>query len=358
MGVGAGLYISVINRPIANMPGLTGVGTNAVKTQNSLKTALDLLASRVSKKTEPLKVATEEKNSTVLFMGDIMLGRNVAMQMSKNGTDYPFAKIKDTVTAASFAIANLEGPVTKINNAPANNMRFHFDPILASFLNATGFDAFSLANNHGLDQGAKGETDTEANLTAAGLKYFGDVSSDNGPILRFETNGQKISVIGLHDVYRKVDPVAVAATIAAEKQASNIVIVYPHWGDEYQHQQNARQTDLAHAFIDAGADLVIGSHPHVIEGAEVYKGKLIFYSLGNLIFDQYFSADTQQGVALRLNIGATGLISVDLLPYEIPQSQPTFASGDAKAKLLQSIASWSVSSLKNQIISGNIKLGG
>ena len=296
------------------------------------------------------------RNDTILFMGDIMLGRNVAVQMKKNSNDYPFAKIKDTVMAANYAIANLEGPLTKINNAPSNNMRFHFDPALTPVLAAAGFDAFSLANNHGLDQGAKGESDTQAKLTAARLAYFGDVSSDDGLVLNFVIDDRKFAVIGLHDVYRKIDAKAVGEQIASLKKDGDIVIVYPHWGDEYQHKHNARQAELAHAFVDAGADAVIGSHPHVIEGAEIYKGKPIFYSLGNLVFDQYFSADTQQGLALRLNVDSTGLSSIDLLPYEIPLSQPAFADGDKKAKMLQDIASWSDPSLKDQIEAGKITL--
>jgi len=165
----------------------------------------------------------------------------------------------------------------------------------------------------------------------------------------------QFAVIGVQDVYRKIDPKAVAVEIAAAKKDGDIVIVYPHWGDEYQHKHDARQSELAHAFIDAGADAVIGSHPHVIEGAEIYEGKPIFYSLGNLVFDQYFSDDTQQGLALRLNVDSAGIASVDLLPYEIPQSQPAFVDGDVKAKLLQEIASWSDPGLKDQIEAGSIK---
>jgi len=298
----------------------------------------------------------DEKDSTVLFMGDIMLGRNVAAQMAKNGNDYPFVKIKDTVSAADYAIANLEGPVTKINNAPTNNMRFHFDPALASVLAVTGFDAFSLANNHGLDQGAKGENETKANLEAASLKYFGDVSLDDGPTLTFSVGDASFAVIGLHDVYRSIDPKAVAEQIVAFKKEGNIVIVYPHWGAEYQHKHNARQAELAHAFIDAGADLVIGSHPHVVQDIESYKGKWIFYSLGNLVFDQYFSVDTQQGIALKLDIGASGVESIELLPYEIPQSQPVFVEGEKKTKSLQKIASWSDPALKDTIETGVLEI--
>ena len=295
------------------------------------------------------------KTSTIFFGGDIMLGRAVATKIAKNGSDVFFNKIKDPVLSADYAVANLEGPITTINNNPGNDMRFHFDPALAAQLADTGFDAFSLANNHMLDQGAQGFSDTKNNLTAAHLGYFGDASDDNGSVLRFTIHDSRFTIIGAQDVYRQIDPAAIGKEIAAEKAAGNFVIIYPHWGVEYSHAATARQTTLAHDFIDAGADMIVGSHPHVVEGIEIYKGKPIFYSLGNLVFDQYFSADTQQGLGLRLTIDANGGTSIDLLPYEIPQSQPVLAAGEKKTKLLQSLASYSSPVLKDQIVSGNIK---
>ena len=294
------------------------------------------------------------KPVSIFFAGDIMLGRSVAEQVAKNGNEYPFEKIKDTVAAADYAIANLEGPLTKINNAPSNRMRFHFDPALGPTLVASGFDAFSLANNHGLDQGAKGFADGEKNLNDLGLGYFGNASDDNGTILHFKIGENNFAALGAQDVYRKIDATEIGKQIALEKAAGNFVIVYPHWGEEYKHEKNARQVELAHAFIDAGADLIVGMHPHVVQGIEVYKGKAIFYSLGNLIFDQYFSVDTQQGLALKMNIGSDKELSIELLPYEIPKSQPIFAEGEKRIKMLSDLASWSATELGNQIKIGKI----
>jgi poly-gamma-glutamate capsule biosynthesis protein CapA/YwtB (metallophosphatase superfamily) len=370
LGAGAGFYIALATMP-SSRPALPMGARSAIT--DSIEALLPLVGDRLGNSGSTSQgdatgflgeVALRQaqgdneqpRNDTILFMGDIMLGRNVAAKMAKNGNDYPFAKIKDVVASADYAIANLEGPMTKINNAPSNNMRFHFDPALGLELSAAGFDAFSLANNHGLDQGTKGESDTHKSLEATRLKYFGDVSSDDGPILNFSIGDEKFAVIGLHDVYRKIDPKAVAEKIAATKKDGDIVIVYPHWGDEYQHEHNAQQERLAHAFIDAGADLVIGSHPHVIQDIESYKGKFIFYSLGNLVFDQYFSKDTQEGVALRLNVGKTGIDSIELLSYEIPQSQPAMVDGEKKTKVLQNIASWSDPALKDMIETGVLEI--
>ncbi len=353
LGAGATFYIAVGNITAVSRVLPDGSSSRTALVAGGNSTALIGTAGSLGSD-DSTASPRDDKGATIFFGGDMMLGRSVAVQMGKNGNEYPFANIKETVSSADYAIANLEGPITKVNNSPTNRMVFHFDPALAPVLEAAGFDALSLANNHGLDQGAKGAADTKKNLSAADIGYFGEVSSDKGPILNFETGGQKFAVFGLHDVYRKIDPAVVAKEIETAKKDDAFVIVYPHWGVEYDHEHNARQAELAHAFIDAGADLVVGSHPHVVQGIEVYKGKTIFYSLGNLIFDQYFSVETQEGLALRLNIKADGKMTVDLLPYEIPKSQPSFVEGDKKSKMLQDLASWSDPALKDLITVGNI----
>jgi len=371
MGVGAGVYIAagVFYKPLAPIaPFSQRMTTDEAVNEllplvgkslaSKIKTSDVAPASTIDGQSSPhptLSLIKERDEATIFFGGDIMLGRAVATKIAKNGSDVFFNKIKDPVLSADYAVANLEGPITAINNSPDNDMRFHFDPALATQLAAAGFDAFSLANNHGLDQGAQGFIDTKNNLTAAHLGYFGDASDDSGPVLRFAIGHEQFAIIGAQDVYRQIDPVTIAKEIAAEKEAGNFVIIYPHWGVEYSHAATKRQTTLAYAFIDAGADMVVGSHPHVMEGIEMYKGKPIFYSLGNLVFDQYFSTDTQEGVGLRLNIDASGSTSVDLLPYEIPQSQPTLAVADQRTKLLEALASYSSPALKDQIMSGAIK---
>lgn len=385
MGVGAGVYVAVgtFYRPPASVrpfaqkmtttdavnellplvgnklggvsPDLTSDVLSFPKSRKSESDQTSDLPSPIKGEGVKTETATDTKPTTIFFGGDMMLGRSVASMIAKNGKEYPFAKIKDVVSSADYAIANLEGPLTKINNAPGNNMRFHFDPALGAELVTAGFDAVSLANNHGLDQGAKGFADGQKNLTAAGLGYFGNATGDDGEVLHFTVNGKNFAAIGAQDVYRQIDPAAIGKLIAAEKAAGNFVIVFPHWGVEYTHAATKRQVALAYAFIDAGADMVVGMHPHVVEGIEMYKDKLIFYSLGNMVFDQYFSAATQEGLGLRLNIAADDSTSVDLLPYTIPKSQPSFADGDKKAKMLSDLASWSSLALKEQIASGTIK---
>ena len=296
-----------------------------------------------------------EGEATIVFAGDIMLGRDVVALIKTNGSDYPFAKIKDTILSADEAIANLEGPLTTANLDPGNLMRFHFDPALAEELSMVGFDAFSLANNHGLDQGVKGLADTKKNLDAVSIKYFGDPARADGNVYYFTADGKKIAVLSFQMVYGELDPAGYAKAISDAKKNVDIVIVMPHWGTEYKHNANPTQINFAHQFIDAGADIVVGSHPHVVEGIEMYKNKPIFYSLGNLVFDQYFSKDTQEGMMIRLNFSGDKE-TVDLLPYSIPHSQPVLADGAAKAKMLQDITSWSDPGLKDAITTGALEI--
>jgi len=294
-----------------------------------------------------------DSSGTLLVAGDIMLGRDVASLITEHGPSYPFEKASDTIQSATCAVANLEGPITDLDASPANPMVFHFDPALTAQIATAGFDAVSMANNHARNEGAQGVADTQKNLTDAGIG-FGDAGADDGPTWTCVAGGKRIVILGLHDVYRKVDLIAATKAIGDARMSADMVIPFMHWGDEYRHDHSAHQSELAHALIDAGADMVIGAHPHVVEGIELYKGKPIFYSLGNFIFDQYFSRDTQEGLALRFNFGSA--TSVDLLPLAIPKSQPTFVDGTEKARMLNDLAGWSDAGLKDQILDGRLEI--
>jgi poly-gamma-glutamate synthesis protein (capsule biosynthesis protein) len=128
-----------------------------------------------------------------------------------------------------------------------------------------------------------------------------------------------------------------------------------HWGTEYQHVNGRLQAEMAHKLIDAGADVIIGHHPHVIQGIEVYQGKPIFYSLGNFVFDQYFSEDTQRGLAIGLVLDKDG-IEASIFPLRSSASQVSLADEKEKAKILGSVADWSLAdkALREQIIRGQI----
>jgi len=156
-------------------------------------------------------------------------------------------------------------------------------------------------------------------------------------------------------VYHNFDLPAATALIQETKKNVDLIIVHIHWGTEYQHQFNQQQEKIGHALIDAGADIIIGHHPHVVQGMEIYKNKPIFYSLGNFIFDQYFSPDTQEGLAVGLKL-TNNKISATLFPLQAKSAIINLMVGSAKDNFLLKYADWSKGDenfrtiVKNQLI--------
>ena len=240
----------------------------------------------------------------VLFVGDIMLDRNVARTAESEGAQALFATSTCSLFAdADLRVANLEGTITTSSSIARRNhfiLRFTFNPTIAR--EALGFlhlDAVSLANNHALDFGEFGYDETRKNLDTIGVQPFGQPFNDKGRLsTKLEVRGKTLCLIGYHALF---DPAIAAVTDEIVKLRPDCwrAVVFAHWGEEYQEHSNAAQQAAAHAFIDAGADLVVGAHPHVVQNVEVYKNKAIFYSLGNFMFDQNFSWGTTHGLAVR-----------------------------------------------------------
>jgi gamma-polyglutamate biosynthesis protein CapA len=150
----------------------------------------------------------------------------------------------------------------------------------------------------------------------------------------------------------------VLSQVRQAKKTTDFVVVVPHWGAEYKLNIQPALQRQAHQLIDAGADLIIGGHPHVVEPVEVYKNKFIAYSLGNFIFDQYFSTDTQRGLMLNLSVAKHQLI-VTIVPLVSVQSQISVATGTARQQLLDRIAAGCPNSapVRNQIKNGVLTIG-
>ncbi len=266
------------------------------------------------------------KNIKMLFFGDLMLDRYVLDRINRHGLDYLLEKINQDNFSSSFDIvsANLEGAVTNkgAHYKPDNAYDFAFSPELINSLKKYNFNFFNLANNHLSDQGQRGIDETYQNLSSLGFYYSGcrdaflSSSSDfmsldfseEMPILSNENcsniilniNNKKVAFLGISLVYKDIDSEKIEKRIKELKQQSDLIIVNIHFGLEYQAKANSKQEIIARKMIDAGADLIIGHHPHVIQNYEVYKDKWIFYSLGNFVFDQYFSAETQEGLAISI----------------------------------------------------------
>ena len=272
------------------------------------------------------KKSDEEPLVNFLFFGDMMLDRGVQQKIDQNGgADYLFKKLalqEDRFFKGVDVIhANLEGPFADYRRQTSKSIAFRFDPLLIDTLKKYNFDMFTLANNHSLDMSSAGFEESKANLKKNDILYYGNqFSIKKDSVLIKEISGKQIGFIGFNDTNKKLNTDEVKALISSTKKITDHVIVNIHWGQEYKELSNARQQTLAHLMIDAGADAIIGHHPHVVQEMEVYKDKPIFYSLGNFIFDQWFSIPTQQSIAVGLGFDGDS-ISTYVFPLEGRQSQ-------------------------------------
>lgn len=241
----------------------------------------------------------------ILIVGDMMLDRNVRRIIDRESFDSFFHGVRDIVKNADIAVANLEGPFTESQslfiNSKNKSLQFTFDPELAFALSDFGFDILGLANNHTLNFGKSGLETTRRYIGKAGMLYYGDPNNNDEISTIYSINGIKIGFVGFHEFsYSNFNKVL--AEITRIRSEVDILIVSPHWGIEYDEKPTKLQQKLAHEFIDNGADIVIGTHSHIIGNTEEYNGKKIFYSLGNFAFDQYFSKETMQGLGVVLNV--------------------------------------------------------
>ena len=283
-----------------------------------------------------------KNNSSITFLGfgDMMLGRYVRTLMDSNGMSYPFEKIKNELNGIDYIFTNLEGPIKEVKVATQKSISFRFKPDIIWPIKDTGINIVSIANNHALDQGWGGRSDTMKFLKEAGIHYFGHPKNEaEGNAYIGQVGDKTVAFIGFDDTIFKIDGDRAGQIIKELDMIADYVIVSVHWGREYIHQPTERKKWLAHLFIDSGADAVIGHHPHVVQTIEIYNGKPIFYSLGNFIFDQYFSQDTQEGLGVGL-IMEDNNITAYLLPYTIINSQPELMFGEAKTQFLEKFISW------------------
>lgn len=235
---------------------------------------------------------------TMLLVGDMMLDRKVRAYMNKYGAEEPFKLIERFLEGSDLVLANLEGPFSNFKPlANPERMSFTFDPKLIPILKKFGFSIFNLANNHTLDFGEDGAAQNKSYLTNNDIPYFGDPRNENQISTVQTIRGLRIGFVG-YQTFRNPDPEPIIAEIKRLRPLVDYLVVYAHWGNEYQTSFAKSQQSIARDFIDAGADVIFGSHPHVIEPMEIYKNKPIFYSLGNFLFDQYFSAETQEELSV------------------------------------------------------------
>jgi len=296
---------------------------------------------------------------TVLLVGDIMLNRGVENLIKQNSIYYPFQKISHFLRGIDIVFGNLEGPI--INNPPefpANSLKFAFNPQVIKGASWCNFNLFSLANNHTLDMGKEGLEETKNWLKKYGINFVGNPLSGSSDNLNSPFFRDKITFLAFNRIFPfTIREEEIIKTIKTVKSSNpdNFLIASTHWGKEYKLINSSAQQKLAHKIIEAGADLIIGHHPHVVQNIEKYQGKLIFYSLGNFIFDQYFSPETQQGLTVGLEIYPDKLVC-RLFPLQINLSQPVLMERNKAGEFLIQLAKRSDNKLVDEIKDGIIKI--
>jgi len=271
----------------------------------------------------------EAKQATVLFGGDVMLSRNIGtLMLERDGWAYPLWRIAPLLHSADITFVNLEGPISSRGTNHGSIYSFRADPRAVATLTAAGIDVVSLANNHIFDWGPEALQDTVILLDEAGIIHAGAgqnyeaahtpaVISRGGISFAFlaYTNlvPRSFTLASSTPAVAWAEPDAIAEDIRRAREQADAVIISFHFGDEYSLTHNAFQETLAHAAIDAGATLVIGHHPHVVQEVGKYKDGYIAYSLGNLLFDQNFG-DTKKGLLLQVHFEDNTITGVQEIP--------------------------------------------
>lgn len=310
-----------------------------------------------SQKTQTNTSITAEFNAkTILFTGDIMLDRGVEHLMEKQSFLYPFKKTIQLFRGIDLVVGNLEGPLNQNPPYfPDSSLKFAFAPETLEGLTFSNFNLLNLANNHTCNTGSSGLEQTKEILNQAEINYVGDpIQCDES----FLSKKDEFIFLAFNKTFSFNCSDEEIITIIANTRKSNpdnFLIIMLHWGNEYQNKSSILQQNLAHASIDAGADLIIGHHPHVVQEIEEYKHKLIFYSLGNFIFDMYFSQETQQGLLVGAEVYADKVI-YRLFPVQSHLSQPFLMESITTETFLANLAQRSSAQLSKNIKKAKIEI--
>ena len=266
-----------------------------------------------------LLVACQPAHPTVTLglLGDLMIGRAVHPEFAS--LSYLVPELK----AADLSLANLESPLTPVGAAGLAGAPFNAfynlcaDSARAALFPLWDLDMLSLANNHRFDCGPEGIAATVKTLTALGVTPVGPGPE---PVYQ-QVNGLKLAFLAFDDILQPIDTAAAVQAIQAARLRGALVVVSVHWGLEYQPAASNPQKALAHQFAEAGAALIVGTHPHVLQPAgwiSTAQGKtLVLYSLGNTLFDQAGLPNTRQSALVLVTLAGSGVQSIRVVPFEI-----------------------------------------
>jgi poly-gamma-glutamate capsule biosynthesis protein CapA/YwtB (metallophosphatase superfamily) len=284
----------------------------------------------------------------LVFGGDVMMSRYVgSLAAAKQDPAWPLRDVASLFSGADLAFVNLEAPFSDHGPPSKNGMIFKAAPNMIAGLELAGIDVVSTANNHARDCGSYGVEFTLDWLAKHGIRAVG--TGANGDAVHegvvVERHGVRFGFLAYtfdqsngnykdkDERVAMLDAVRAARDIASMCRRADVVIVSMHAGTEYRPQPNEQQKQFAHAAIDAGAKMVIGHHPHVVQPVEEYGTGVIFYSLGNLVFDQFQRKETQVGRVVEAFFIGKMLIKYEVIPVDIVKTVPRVRDSSAAAFL-------------------------
>jgi len=330
------------------------------------KNSVDFLSLSPNETTSYFSVVFEEGEAenkvdaeTILFAGDMMLGRGIAELNKKNGIYYPFQKIGRLLRGVDVVFANLEGPVGE--NPPeflGDKLQFIFLPPVLEGVSWSRINLVSLANNHITDRGAEGLQETRDWLDRYQICHIGNplYSYQDEPNPCFSTEHSVFLAFNrvLPFIHREEEIVR-EIRLAKIDNPDKFIIVSVHWGEEYQLKSSPSQRQLARRMIAAGADIVVGHHPHVVQEIELIQGRPVFYSLGNFIFDQQSIPETQEGLIVGLAV-EPDRATCYLFPIQHHLGQPMLMSRGGVDEFLIDLSEKSDKKLGEDIRRGIIEI--
>jgi poly-gamma-glutamate capsule biosynthesis protein CapA/YwtB (metallophosphatase superfamily) len=280
------------------------------------------------------QIADSGTGISFLAFGDVNLGRAVGQKILRGDTTYPFEEIFSLLERADIVYANLESPISDQNGetqSPKSNVIFCAPPAAAASLRRAGFTVVSTANNHAFDYGIKGLRETIRFLREQRLGFAG-TAADSGAVFRaaiIECKGMKVGVVaytqmvnfrfGWQGHISIFDSARARRDIEELKSSADFIIASYHGGEEYKSVPDAKTVRAVHTLAEFGVDVVVGHHPHVPQGIEIYRHCLIFHSLGNAVFYQPRMLWTQRSFAALLRLEKKGrrktISSIQLLPF-------------------------------------------
>jgi hypothetical protein len=296
----------------------------------------------------------------MVFVGDVMLGRHVEVLRSEKGKQYPFLGVDLRLFGDNTAvIGNFESSMCDPHiRTPFYTMRFSTDREGVAALADAGFTHMSLANNHSFDCGTTGYETAWNNLKDAQLHPFGSQKEINEYSVQYlKTPTGTAALIGIHLVHTKLDNEVLNELFSAVQVESTYQIVYVHWGNEYEVTHSKQQRRYAEQLVAAGADLILGHHPHVVQGVEMIGSVPVFYSLGNYIFDQYFSDEVKTGLLLELTFSEfEPALILHPVTTQHTKAQPRLMLGQERTDFLSLVADRGEKDLKESVLAGVVPL--